>query len=93
MNKNNNYIKIFQERCKMIPNSKWWFHESFFCNVLELQPFESMTPNTRLTAMLRALQQKCSIELLQESLKNEYEIYGTVYGRKEDFGANTLSAH
>ena len=93
MNKNNNYIKLFQERCKMIPNSKWWFHESFFCKVLDLQPIESMTPNTRLTVMLRALQQKCSIELLQESLKNEYEIYGTVYGRKEDFGANTLSAH
>jgi hypothetical protein len=94
MNKNNNYIKQFQERrCKMIPKSKWWFHESFFCNVLELQPIESMTPNTRLTAMLCALRQKRSIELLQESLKNEYEIYGTVYGGKEDFGANTLSAH
>ena len=77
----------------MIPNSKWWFHESFFCNVLELQPFESMTPNTRLTAMLRALQQKCSIDLTIQSQKNDYDIYITNYGRKEDFGANQLSAH
>lgn len=93
MNKNNNYIKIFQARCKMIPNSKWWFHESFFCKLLDLQPIESMTPNTRLTEMLRALQQKCSIDLTIQSQKNDYDIYITKYGRKEDFGANQLSAH
>jgi hypothetical protein len=93
MNKNNKYIKIFQARCKMIPNSKWWFHESFFCKLLDLQPIESMTPNTRLTEMLRALQQKCSIDLTIQSQKNEYDIYITKYGRKEDFGANQLSAH
>ena len=43
--------------------------------------------------MLRALQQKCSIDLTIQSQKNDYDIYITKYGRKEDFGANQLSAH
>jgi hypothetical protein len=44
--------------------------------------------------MLRALQQKRSIDLMIQSQKNDYDIYiTTVYGRKEDFGANQLSAH
>jgi hypothetical protein len=39
--------------------------------------------------MLRALQQKCSIDLTIQSQKNDYDIYITKYGRKEDFGASS----
>jgi len=83
--------ELFNNASKSLQESRWWYHEDYFCGLLNFSRCEGRSASERLTKELRIAKKYLQADFLSETVSNTYGINGTTYESYEDYPTSYLS--